>query len=87
MQANFILAPQNIALLRKHYNFDQGAYQASRGKLEKITQKGQVSMQDYSHLIEDQYFTDTIHLNEQGNYLVAKQLVQDLAPRLEVTDR
>lgn len=83
MQANFILAPQNIALLRKHYNFDQGAYQASRGKLEKITQKGQVSMQDYSHLIEDQYFT----LNEQGNYLVAKQLVQDLAPRLEVTDR
>lgn len=77
--AVFYNSPQNIAMLKKFYDMDKKEWQKGLTGVKKMTNSRYVTHLDYTSLVPDKYFTDAIHMDENGNRLVAQQLAQVIA--------
>jgi len=75
-------SPQNFLMLSRYNKLDRKAWDTSLVRLRSITQRPGIVYTDYSNLVPDSYFTDTIHLNGPGNLMVAKQLARDISKEL-----
>lgn len=78
VNALFYNSPQNMKLIGKYYGIDEESWQQSKNDLKLITQNKNVAYLDYTDLVPDSNFSDTIHLDSKGNELVAKQLAADI---------
>lgn len=79
VNALFYNSPQNIAMLEKFYDMDKKEWQRGLTGIKKMTKSQYVTHLDYSHLVPEQNFTDAIHMDKNGNRLVAQQLAQVIA--------
>lgn len=72
-------SPQNFTLLKRYKMLDLPAWTASIGQLRDKTQRQGITFKDYSTLVDDRYFSDTVHLLAPGNKAVAEQLAENIA--------
>jgi len=77
----FYGSPQNLAFLQKYYSMDNKAFNRCLVTLNKMTENKYVTYLDYTNLVPDTYFSDSIHMNARGNRLVAHQLAKDIVNR------
>lgn len=79
IKALIYTSPQNFTLLNRYKMLDVPAWTASIGQLRDMTTRQGISFQDYSTLVDNRYFSDTVHLLAPGNRLVAEQLAKNIA--------
>ncbi len=87
LPALFYASPQNLPLLKKYHLFDQPRWAYSMQKLRSLTVRQGVYFADYTNLVADRCFSDTVHLNAEGNQLVARQLAKDIVKHPGVTGK
>jgi len=78
LRAMFYSSPQNLAILEKYYNMDKKAFDRTLATLENMTESKHVTYLDYTNLVPDRYFSDSIHMNADGHRQVARQLAKDI---------
>lgn len=76
-------SPQNFTLLNRYKMLDLPAWTASIGQLREMTVRQGITFADYSTLVDNRYFSDTVHLLAPGNKLVAEQLARTTALQWE----
>ncbi|MDT3698900.1 MAG: hypothetical protein RO469_05680 [Thermincola sp.] len=74
----FYSSPQNLAMLQEYYNMDNTAFRKGLVTLDKMTESKYVTYLDYTNLVPEKYFSDSIHMNAHGHQLVASQLAKDI---------
>lgn len=79
IKALIYTSPQNITLLNRYRMLDLPAWTASIGQLREMTARQGITFKDHSTLVDNRYFSDTVHLIAPGNKLVAKQLAENIA--------
>jgi hypothetical protein len=79
IKALIYTSPQNFTLLNRWEMLDLPAWTASVGQLQDMTVRPGITFKDYSTLVDDRYFSDTVHLLAPGNMAVAEQLAQNIA--------
>ncbi len=77
--AVFFLNPANWELVKKKYNLDYAKLRAEQQKVIAKTRERAVPSLDFTHLVDERWFTDEVHLQAPGNRLVAEKLAQALA--------
>ncbi|MCL4442284.1 MAG: hypothetical protein M1609_17335 [Firmicutes bacterium] len=82
LNAFFYTSPQNFTLLDRYTMLDRKAWAVSCTRLRSITSRKGVYLADYTTLVDDRYFSDTVHLNALGNQQVARQLARDISKQL-----
>lgn len=76
--AVFYNSPQNIEMLEKFYDMDNKQWQIKSAQIKQMTDKGYVTHLDYTYLVPGRFFTDAIHMDKNGNRMVARQLAEDV---------
>ncbi|PKM83136.1 MAG: hypothetical protein CVU89_03140 [Firmicutes bacterium HGW-Firmicutes-14] len=73
-------SPQNTAMLEKYYDFDEILFNNGLDAIHEVTeQQGEyVTHLNFTRLVPDRHFSDTIHLNSDGNRLVAHELADNI---------
>lgn len=79
VKAVFYDSPQNIPMLEKYYDMDKKEWQKGLTGIKNMTKSQYVTHLDYTSLVPDKFFTDAIHMDKQGNRLVAQRLAQVIA--------
>ena len=74
-------SPQNFTLLDRYNMLDRGAWAKSIDTLRNTSVRNGVYFTDYTNLVDQRYFSDTVHLVAQGNRDVARQLARDISVR------
>ncbi len=76
--AMFYNSPQNIDMLETVYGMDKKEWLKNSAQIKKMTNKGYITHLDYTYLVPGRYFTDAIHMDKNGNKIVAQQLAKDI---------
>ena len=85
IKALIYTSPQNFTLLNRYKMLDLPAWTVSIEELRDMTVKG-ITFKDFSTLVDDRYFSDTVHLLARGNKLVALQLAENISQQWGGTD-
>ncbi|MCL4439411.1 MAG: hypothetical protein M1609_02110, partial [Firmicutes bacterium] len=84
--AFFYTSPQNLTLLNRYDMLDRKAWKVSFAKLSSMTSRQGLHLADYTNIVGNRYFSDSIHLNALGNRQVAQHLALDISEQLEGTN-
>lgn len=79
IKALIYTSPQNFTLLNRYKMLDLPAWTASIDRLRQMTVRQGINFADYSTLVDNRYFSDTVHLLAPGNKLVAERLAGTIA--------
>lgn len=71
--------PANLELLRQKFQIDSRRWRQEQHQILEAVRQQQLVALDYTQLLDSRYFTDEIHLQVEGNRLVAEKLAQELA--------
>lgn len=77
--AVLFIVPRNKALYQKYGLLDERVLGEKQALLAGEAQAKRIPVFDYTYQISSHYFTDTVHLNDRGNQIIAEKLAWDIS--------
>ncbi|MGE5418295.1 MAG: hypothetical protein ACM3UZ_16275 [Acidobacteriota bacterium] len=72
------MVPRNVTLYRKYNLIDDKVLKERQTNLADVAATAGVPAFDYTYVVEDKYFTDSVHLTADGNRIIAERLAWDI---------
>ncbi|MGE5405718.1 MAG: hypothetical protein ACM3PP_12350 [Candidatus Saccharibacteria bacterium] len=72
------MVPRNVPLYRKYNLIDDKVLEERQASLASVAADSGVPAFDYTYVVNDRYFTDSVHLTADGNRIIAERLAWDI---------
>lgn len=78
VKAVFFTVPRNSTLLARYDLLDRPVLSRQEEKLRKAAETRGIEVLDYTFLVDDRFFVDTVHPTREGNKVIGERLAIDL---------